>query len=245
MLQWNRPPDDLSMAENEVHIWRAALDLSAHVLDDMRRLLAQDEIERAERFYFEKDRNHFIMARGILRTLLGRYLHIDPAHLRFGYNAYGKPFVDLPANEPHTLNFNLSHSRGLALYTFAYSRQVGIDVEYMRSVDYEQIAQHFFSPYEHATLCSLPAAARREAFFHCWTRKEAYIKARGEGLSIPLAVFDVSLRPGEPAALLSCRQDPQEPARWSLQALAPAALYAGAIAIEGRGWHGCYWNWQA
>ncbi len=245
MLQWNRPPDNLSMAENEVHIWRAALDVSAHVLDDMRRLLSQDEIGRAERFYFEKDRNHFIMARGLLRTLLGRYLHVEPAYVHFGYNAYGKPFVELPANGPHMLNFNLSHSRGLALYAFTYTRHVGIDVEYMRSVDYEQIAQHFFSPYEHAILCSLPAAARREAFFHCWTRKEAYIKARGEGLSMPLDVFDVSLKPGEPATLLSCRQDPQEPARWSLQALAPAALYAGAIAVEGHEWHGCYWNWQA
>src|SRR5205823_1032898 len=159
------------------------------------------------------------------------------------YNAYGKPALSSPESELG-LNFNLSHSHHIALYAFTYSRNLGIDVEYMRSnVEYEQLAQHFFSPYENAILHAVPTDLKREAFFNCWTRKEAYIKARGEGLSIPLDVFDVSLRPGEPAALLDSREEAQEVARWSLYELAPGPDYAGAVAVEGHGLHLRCWQW--
>jgi 4'-phosphopantetheinyl transferase len=207
-------------------------------------VLTADEIARAEHFSFEKDRNRFVVARGLLRVLLAAYLRVEPQQLRFCYNAYGKPALD-DALQECALQFNLSHSQGLALFAFAYQRVVGIDVEYMRAgIEYEQLAQHFFSPYEHEVLQALPNEMRREAFFNCWTRKEAYIKARGEGLSIPLDAFAVSLRPGESAALLNNREDLREVTRWSLCALAPGTEYAGALAVEGSGWRLSCWHWQ-
>ncbi|MBV9231847.1 MAG: 4'-phosphopantetheinyl transferase superfamily protein [Chloroflexi bacterium] len=243
--QWVTPPDDLRLPENEVHIWRASLDVPDAVIQHLRRFLTAEEAARADRFYFAKDRNHFIIARGVLRTVLGRYLNRDPRDIRFSYNPYGKPALDLSANE-NRLMFNLSHSHQLALYAFCYSRQVGIDVEYMRSgIDYEQLAKHTFSPYESAMVLALPAEEKGEAFFNCWTRKEAYIKARGKGVSIPLEQFDVSLRPGDPAALLDSREDPQETTRWTLRALAPGPTYAGALAVEGDGWYSRCWQWSA
>ncbi len=241
---WNSPPGDLELSENEVHVWRASLNAPLAVIQNLQLSLTTDEATKAKRFHFEKHRNHFIVARGLLRTILSRYLDIDPHQLRFCYNAYGKPSLD-PSSHKSTLNFNLSHSHDLALYAFTYSRQVGIDIEYMRAnVEYEELAKRFFSPDENAILHALPEAFKQEAFFNCWTRKEAYIKARGKGLSIPLESFDVSLRPGEPAALLNSREDPQETTRWSLQELKPGLGYAGALAVEGSGWHLHCWQWH-
>jgi 4'-phosphopantetheinyl transferase len=138
------------------------------------------------------------------------------------------------------LHFNLSHSGKIALYAFAYERKVGVDVEYVRgSLDNEELAAHYFSTYECSVLHSLPASLREEAFYTCWTRKEAYIKALGIGLSQPLDEFDVSLTPSEPAALLADRSDPEAPECWSLQTLAPEDRYVGALVVEGS----C-WQWQ-
>jgi 4'-phosphopantetheinyl transferase len=159
-------------------------------------------------------------------------------------NEYGKPALVYPPHGAH-VHFNLSHSGELALYAFAYDKRVGIDVEYKRSdVEYEAIARVSFSPNEQAVLRSLPNEVKQEAFYNCWTRKEAYIKALGKGLSHPLDQFDVSLTPGESPALLADRQDPQAPARWSLCALAPEAHYAGALVVEGAGLQLTCWQWQ-
>ncbi len=145
------------------------------------------------------------------------------------------------------IRFNISHSRGVALYAVTCGREVGIDLEYMRSdLEVEQIAGRFFSRREIATLHALPAALRRYAFFLCWTRKEAYIKARGEGLSLALDQFDVSLIPGEPAALLGTRPDADEALRWSLLELTPGPPeYASALAVEGVGWSLALWQWPS
>lgn len=240
---WNTPPINLRLLKMEVHVWRASLEQPASVIQNLQKFLAPDEVTRAWQFYFEKDRNHFIVARGLLRVILGRYLNTDPSHLRFCYNSYGKPSLDFIFHQVE-LSFNLSHSHNLGLYAFAYSRQIGIDVEYMHSnVDYEQLAKHSFSPYENAVFHALPLAIKRQAFFNCWTRKEAYIKARGKGLSLSLDQFDVSLKPNEPARLLNSREDPQEIVRWSLQALAPGTDYVGALAVEGSEWHLSCWQW--
>ncbi len=242
---WNIPPIDLELPENEVHVWRSALTLPAFIRQSLQRSLAPEESARAERFYFEKDRNHFIVARGLLRTLIGQYLKIEPDQVRFCYNSYGKPLLDPSLNQKQ-LSFNLSHSHDLVLYAFTYGREVGIDVEYMRpDVEYEQLAKYSFSPHENSMLQTLPASARQEAFFNCWSRKEAYIKARGMGLSLPLDSFDVSLRPDEPVALLHNRDDAQEAERWSFRELAAGHSYASALAVEGRDWHLNYWQWQA
>src|SRR6185312_16328849 len=206
---WNIPPDNLQLLENEVHVWRASLNVPAFVLSSLQQALTGEEIARAARFYFEKDRKHWTVARGVLRILLSRYLKTHPHQFSFCYNDYGKPLLEKSAHSPQ-LQFNISHSHELALYAFTPAREIGVDVEYMRSnLDYMELAEHTFSAYENEMLQALPTEMRREAFFLCWTRKEAYIKARGKGLSMPLKEFDLSLKPGEPARLLHSREDPR------------------------------------
>jgi 4'-phosphopantetheinyl transferase len=217
----------------DVHVWRASLDRPEATTDRLFLTLAPDEMRRARRFHFLEDRHHYIAGRGILRALLGAYLGRPPSELSFGYNAFGKPVL---AGEP-SLRFNLSHSRGLALYAVAWGREVGVDVEHVRP-DFagEAIARRFFSAPEVAALKAVPIELRVVAFFDCWTRKEAYIKARGKGLAIPLDRFDVALTPGTPAAVLDDRDAPEEKGRWTLQGLAPGPGFAGALAVEGAGW---------
>jgi 4'-phosphopantetheinyl transferase len=204
--------------------------------------LSEDEGARAARFYFQKDREHFIVARGLLRSILGRYLDSEPSTLRFSYSNYGKPA--LVGAEEAALRFNLSHSGGLALLAVTRGREIGVDLERVRPdfVD-DQIAERFFSPREVARLRALPPGVQLEAFFTCWTRKESYIKAHGEGLSLPLDGFDVTLTPGEPAALLSTRGDLREAALWSLRALHPWPGYVAALAVEGHDWQLKTWRW--
>lgn len=240
---WNAPPAVLTLSSHDVHVWRTSLELSAAHVQRLRQTLAADEIARAERFYFEKDRRHFIVARGVLRMILSRYLGLDPRQLGFCYSSYGKPaLATAPGRD--WLRFNVSHSHELALYAITRGREVGIDIEYMRdNLATDTIAESYFSPREVAVLRALPADLRHEAFFTCWTRKEAYIKARGEGLSFPLDQFDVSLAPGEPAALLRTLGDPHEASRWSLQALTPGTGYAAALVVEGHGWQLTCWQW--
>lgn len=241
---WQAPPVTLTLADDEVHVWRASLNLPPAQIQHLRSVLAADEQARAERFHFQKDRDHFIVARGVLRLILGRYLTRDPEHLVFRYNSYGKPAL-VPAESEEPLCFNVSHSHELALYAVSRGREVGIDLEHIRSgVDIDHIAARFFAPGEVSTLRTLPATVRNEAFFRCWTRKEAYIKARGEGLSLPLDQFEVTLTPGQPAALMSTPGDPREASRWSLQDLTPALGYVAALAVEGYGWQLACWRYS-
>lgn len=213
-------------------------------MHDLQQTLDGNERVRAERFYFRRDRNHFIVAHGLLRLILSRYLNIEPSDLRFCYSPYGKPML-AKEFDGDRLRFNLSHSHGLALYAVTRARELGIDIERIRpDLTYEQLAERFFSPREVAALRAVPTSRRLGAFFSCWTRKEAYIKARGEGLSFPLDHFDVSLAPGEPATLLSTIGDPLETRRWSLRELDLAPGYAAALAVEGHDWRLKFWQWQ-
>ncbi len=194
----------------EVHVWRIPLECGDAALDRLRTFLADDERQRAERFYFEKDRRHFIAGRGALRSLVAGYLNRHPSQVRLAYTNYGKPLLAAEFGSTE-LRFNLSHSHGLALLAVTRGRDIGVDLEHIRAnLDGEQLAERFFSPCEVAVLRSLAPELRREAFFQCWTRKEAYIKANGKGLSLPLDQFDVTLRPGEPAALMATHYDPAE-----------------------------------
>ena len=239
---WCLPPETLILGSDEVHVWRATLDQTASQIESFRHTLAADEQARAERFYFQRDREHFIVARGMLRSLLGFYLNKAPECLSFRYSSHGKPALAWESGGD-AVRFNLSHSHGVALYAVTRGREVGIDLEYIRSdLEVEQIAERFFSRREIATLRALPIDLRTYAFFLCWTRKEAYLKARGEGLSLPLDQFDVSLIPGEPAALLSTHRDSHEALRWSLQELTPTPGYAATLAVEGHGWHLACWR---
>ncbi|MDY7076351.1 MAG: 4'-phosphopantetheinyl transferase superfamily protein [Chloroflexota bacterium] len=240
---WLHPPTNLTIANDKVHVWRASLDLAAVHIRELECTLASDERERAERFRFHKDRVRFIVAHGLLRAILGRYVGVEPSQLRFCYSSHGKPALAWEF-EGGVIRFNLSHSHKLALYAVTCGREVGIDLEYIRAdLAGEQIVRQFFSPREVADLQALPADMQTAAFFNCWTRKEAYIKARGEGLSLPLDQFAVSLAPGEPAVLLSTAGDSSEAARWSLQALYPGTGYVAALAVEGHSWRLESWQW--
>jgi 4'-phosphopantetheinyl transferase len=241
---WPEPPADVTLPADEVHVWRAPLDLPNERLECLRGTLAPDECERAARFHFERDRRHFVAARGLLRVLLGRYLKLPPDGLRFAYTSYGKPHL-AEGSGGEWLRFNLSHSGGVALYAFSRGRELGVDIEQVRDdIEHSQIAERFFSKHEVAALRDLPANSQREAFFICWTRKEAYIKGIGEGLSLPLDSFDVSLTPNAPASLLAVRGDARAAARWGLRDLEPGPGYHGALVAEGHDWHLRRWQWQ-
>lgn len=229
---WLAPPPLAALDDDEVHVWRLDIDELKRDLSALRGTLAPDEVARAERFVFERDRERFVVARGALRSILARYVGGAPGSLRFGYSAYGKPFLQHAGDA--RLHFNLSHSHELALVALTRQGRIGVDIEYMReAVEYEAVAASVFSAGENAALRALPAPLRRAAFFACWARKEAYVKARGEGLSTPLDQFDVSLHPGEPAALLYAGKGAQHE-RWSLGALYPARDYAAAVAVQGQ-----------
>jgi 4'-phosphopantetheinyl transferase len=239
---WKSPPESIDLLPDEVHVWRASLSVSPSQLQALSPILSADERQRAERFHFEKDRGAFIAGRALVRTLLGRYLHREPSQLEFHYGASGKPRL---AGDESALRFNLSHSHGLALYAFSRARELGIDVEHIRSnADAEKIAGRIFSAQEVAVFRSLPARQREKAFFDCWTRKEAYIKAKGDGLTAALDAFSVSLSPREPAALRNVRDDATEVSRWSLRGLEPGPGYAGAIVAEGNDWRLKCWEWK-
>jgi len=241
---WSCPPETVTPSVDEVHVWRSSLRLEATGAERLWQTLCEEERLRAERFHFQKDKEAFIAGRGALRVILGRYLNAPPADLRFRYSLYGKPSLTSEHGKGE-LRFNVSHSAGLALYAVTVSREIGIDIEYIRDhLTYLQIAKRFFSPQEIAMLASLPEHSQRTAFFNCWTRKEAYIKARGEGLSLLLDKFEVSLAPGVPAALLSASGDTREVSRWTLQELTPGPGYVAALAVEGKGWRARCWQWS-
>lgn len=241
---WPVAPEPPALEPDEVHVWRASLDADANLLEKYERLLCANERKRAERFVFQKHRRRFIVARAVLRVILGGYLNQAPDQMRFLYGPEGKPALGDTGGG--SVRFNLSHSEALALYAFARGREVGIDVEWMSPrVAFEGLAERFFTPGEAATLRSLPAHAREPAFFACWTRKEAYMKAIGKGLSLPTQDFEVTLAPGEPAALISTRHDPDQATRWSLLELDAAPGFAAALAVEGRGWRLKRWQWKA
>jgi len=220
---------ELSLRPGEIHVWRRQLGCDRTNIEALREVLSPDELARAARFHFASNRDEFIVSRGTLRTLLSRYLRQRASKLRFRYSQYGRP--ELWANGDTTaLEFNVSHSGGVLVLAFANDRRIGIDVERVRS-DFSttEIAERFFSVAERAVLRELPVEQQHEAFFRCWTRKEAFIKALGEGLSHPL---DVSLAPGLPPALLGTRPDAEDARRWFLWDIAVSEGYVGALAAE-------------
>lgn len=243
--KWHLPPKKLIISDNEAHVWLTELKLRPALLGNLKNTLSKDELARANRFHFEQDRHHFIAARGILRVILGSYLSLGPKRLKFIYTPHGKPKI-LNETDCGYLKFNLSHSHGLALYAVTLGREVGIDIERVRAnLSCEKIAKRFFSPVEFEMLVSLPPSERIEGFFNCWTRKEAYIKAIGEGLSIPLDQFDVTLNPRDEAKITSIKGDSNLASHWSLYSLTPAPGYVGALAVEGKNLRIKYWVWSA
>jgi 4'-phosphopantetheinyl transferase len=224
----------MDLGQKEVHVWQADLQVSARMLNELHATLSGDELARAARFHFPRDRARFIAAHAIVRNVLGGYLNASPAMLEFSSNGHGKPA--LAGNLRNALSFNLSHSGEVVVVALTRDREVGVDVEeYVPNRADAAVAEHYFSPSEVACLRALPESIRPRAFFNCWTRKEAYIKARGLGLAIPLDSFDVSLAPDEPATLLRPSVD-DDVGTWQLRHLELGERYIGALAASGAGW---------
>lgn len=229
MLDWVKPAGTVPLlTRNAIHIWRASLEWEPQRRANFFKLLSEDEQKRSARFRFQKDRDHFVAARAILRTLLGQYLYTNPQDIHFSYAKQGKPFI-----KNQKLEFNLSHAGDWALLGFSLDGPLGVDIELIRAdMEFESVARHFFSPPEVSTLLHLNRYDRPGAFFNCWTRKESFIKALGDGLSFPLDQFEVSLLEGPPAQLKSTFWKPKEAQEWSLFSFKPAPFYVGAAAIR-------------
>lgn len=230
---WPAGPEAPELPADEVHVWRAELRPDAARSRALERLLATDERARAARFRFEPDARRYTIARGGLRRLLARYLDAAPDAIRLAESEHGRPYVSSPSPPPD-FDFNLSHAGDRVVYAFSAAARVGVDVEWMQALpEMEELVALNFSPREQRSWSALPEAARERGFFDCWTRKEAFVKAVGEGLSHPLHAFDVSLDPGRPPELQ--RLEAGDPTHWSLHDLDLGPGYAAALAVESPG----------
>lgn len=229
---WETFAEQAELAEGVVHVWCANLEPGAEQVAVLQKTLSPSEKQRACSFRFGRHRRRFTVARGILRVLLGRYLGTAPLGVDISYSDYGKPY--LPTK---TIDFNVSHSEEFGLFAFCLGAEIGVDLEKIRPInDAEGIAARFFSEGEYQRLQQSPSDRRSEAFFACWTLKEAFIKAVGEGLSYGLSEFDVSFVPGQTAGLNSIHGREEEARQWSLHSLFPAPGYSAALAVKGQGW---------
>jgi 4'-phosphopantetheinyl transferase len=237
---WLAPPNAILPQGQEVHVWRASLAAEPEEVARFSAMLSPEEQSRADRFRFPEHRDAFVAAHGILRELLGRTLAKEPSALAFSANAYGKPCFP-PGSQFADIHFNLSHSGGRALYAIAKIGEVGVDLEQIRPLsDLPALANRVLSPREAPIFFSLPPSVQVESFFTCWTRKEAYLKARGEGFRIEPSSFEVTFAPGAPAAIVG-----EEYSEWTLRELAPAAGYVGAVAVKATAFDLKLWDWQA
>jgi 4'-phosphopantetheinyl transferase len=214
---WQAPDEQWPpLGADEVHAWLFPLDAPVRPIDDLALLLDDAERQRAARFVFERDRRRFIAGRGMLRLLLGRHAGIDPARLAFALGPQGKPSIATPAVST-PLEFNLSHSQGWALLGVGHGGVIGVDIEVHRDIpEAEQIAASHFAPNELRQFLALPASQREAGFFACWTRKEAYVKALGGGLTVPLDRFEVAFVPGDKPRLRSIDESEQAAREWTL-----------------------------
>ena len=216
------------LADRAIHLWAVQLSAPDLIVQHCLTMLSSDERARAERFRFEYLRRTHVLSRAILRALLGHYTSTPPAKIRFSYGSKGKPSLVVPS-----VHFNCSNSDIMALYAMTRSCDLGIDLEQIRAMhDIEQVANRYFCPEEARQLMSLPPAERDSAFFHCWTRKEAYVKAVGDGLSMPLDSFRVTLMPGEPVEFIHIGKDPDAAKQWTLHDVADIPGYAAALAYR-------------
>ncbi len=235
-LQWLPPPADFRMDDSDVHLWQVSLGQPCSRIRELEQSLCLAEKSRAEKFVFDKHRRRFIVGRGFLRNILGKYLNQAAADLMFSYGQQGKPALVSHDIDNH-LYFNVSHSHEIALYAISRGRQVGVDVEYLGArQDVESIARQYFYPNEYRVISSLSAEKKRAAFFKAWTIKEAYAKATGEGLSV-LEQVETSLSPEGFAELLNIHGNPEAITRWSSCQVCPAPKYMAALVVEGKSWN--------
>jgi 4'-phosphopantetheinyl transferase len=240
--EWLRPHALPALTETSVHIWRASLEIDSETEKRLAVTLSEDERARADRFILKRDRDSFIASHGILRNLLARYSGCTPNAIEYVLGPHAKPSVASPGNS-HPVCFNLSHSHGIAVVAIARDRDLGVDVEKIRpQFAGMQIAERYFSPEEVVELRNLPGYQQAEGFFLCWTRKEAYIKALGEGLRVPLDGFSVSLTPNKPVQLHA-----DDAHRWRIQSFEPSRFpgsrHVAAVVCEGTDWTAEYLEW--
>lgn len=240
---WRRPLAALLLDRDDVHVWRVRLDVPPDVVADLVPLLSDEEKARARQGLRGEAGRNFVVSHGALRNILGRYLDQRPEQIRLVTDAQGKPHLASPAGPP-TFRFNLSHSGALALCAVTRGRDVGVDVERIRPVSaWREIAARYFSRHEFEALCALPDGRALEAFFWGWTRKEAYSKALGLGVSRRWTQFSVSVAPGVTAELPDARSEPEGEGRFTLCPLDPTPGYVAAVAAQGAGWHLRCWQW--
>jgi 4'-phosphopantetheinyl transferase len=221
----------LRLASGDVHLWYASLAADATEIASYALLLSDDEAARADRYVFDAHRARFTTGRGILREILSRYTQTPPERIAFDYGAQGKP--ELIHTDDPPLRFNLTHSEDTLLIGVTRGQMIGVDIEHVRPLqDLMQISRRFFSAREVTALHSLSADQQAVAFFNGWTRKEAVLKAYGDGISEILNTVEVSLLPGEPAAVFSIRGSREEAARWSLHALNEPSGYIASLVVE-------------
>lgn len=226
------PSSHPPLAANEIHVWATTLAVPAESLESFSRILSPDETDRANRFKFQQHRNRYLAGRGALRSILAKYLGADAAGLRFDYLKNGKPALTEPfANSG--IHFNLAHTGDLALVAVTRLGPVGVDVESVRPIkNVDDLVARFFSPRENELFQKVPDNAKPAAFFNLWSRKEALLKATGEGITRSLSLVEVSFLPGEPARLLAIEGDEKRAAEWELRELTPANRFTGAVAVE-------------
>jgi 4'-phosphopantetheinyl transferase len=242
-MNWPAGPSRIPLDTDAVHVWAINLDVPAAELNRFRACLTRPETERAGRFHFERDQRRFTVARGWLRTLLAKYAHTEPAQIEFAYGPKGKPRLG-PAFASLRLEFNLAHAENLAVLAITRDKPVGVDVECLRPIpDAAQLVAQFFSPRESHAFEQLSAAEQPAAFFNLWTRKEAWLKAIGEGIAHSLALVEVSFLPAEPARLLAAPGHNCK--RWTLRECVPAKQFVAAVALQGTATEFCFWQWAS
>ena len=225
---------DFKIFPDEIHIWSASIEDSLYRLDSLEKVLSMDEVRRANCFYFKRDYNRYIVTHSILRIILGLYAKCSPDSLCFRFNEYGKPALMEWMNDSE-LCFNLSHSCDQILFAITSGHEVGVDIEHVRPFkSAAQIVERFFSEKEKEEFRKLPEQLKEEAFFTCWTRKEAYIKARGQGMTLPLDHFSVLFLSGETTISLPEEHESEDKELWSIKSITTVAGYIAAIAIQGR-----------
>ena len=233
----------LLLTNTKVHIWHASLDQPVEVLQKLGFVLSEEEIGRAERFRYRQHRQYFIAGRGILRFLLSQYTGIAPGQIQFAYTQSGKPLLT-SRDETMDICFNLAHAGGLVLYAFTCGRRIGIDLEAIRPIEeMDEVAKMNFSPQEYQKFQMIHEEARLTAFYNCWTRKEAFVKAIGDGRSYPLQDFEVSLAPGETARLISLQGSQRRASNWSMHDLRTRDGHVAALVVEGNGYSISHRQW--
>jgi 4'-phosphopantetheinyl transferase len=229
---WPEGPASPTLLPGEIHVWQASISGGTEARERLAPHLSTAELERESRFRFDRDATRYAIARGLLRVLLARYCEAPPAELQILESSHGRPGL-AAGTAPPGFDFNLSHSRNLAVFAFSHDARVGVDIEWITPLsDMQNLVALNFSQRERESWHSLDVGDRERAFFDCWTRKEAFVKAIGEGLSHPLDSFDVTLGPSEAPVLQRMAAAPDEQDRWSLRALDPEPGYASALAVK-------------